>query len=360
MLQAGENDAAALLLGKHEVDDIDDAGNRVARIAEKFQANGPGLRRHAVQNPARAGDQSVAALLLDSGKSTQKLIGDVLAQPLLAKAGARYVQSLAAFERLAVGLVVVQFEAGCFSVVDLAHVVVNPGHFKPGRLRRHHTPGRQIVQRSTPQDRLLATRVDRDVAANARCVGRGGVDGKHQAGGLGGVGNALGHHARLAPDGCDRPVHSGEHAQVDFRHGLEFFGVDDRAFPGQRTGSAGVSGATPARDDGQSQFDATLHQTGHFGLRVGRENHEGVLDAPIGRVGHMRDPAQTVELDVVLGAQSAELAQGAAPQIGHLDKGGVEGAHRIPRLNQQLAHHGVALRIQLRRASLFYLAKPVL
>ena len=39
---------------------------------------------------------------------------------------------------------------------------------------------------------------------------------------------------------------------------------------------------------------------GHLGLGVGRQHDEGVLDAPVGGVGDVRDARQAVELDVVL------------------------------------------------------------
>ncbi|OZB46500.1 MAG: hypothetical protein B7X42_08385 [Thiomonas sp. 14-66-4] len=40
-----------------------------ARLAEELQAEGAHVRRHAVQHPARAGDEPVAALLLDAGQA---------------------------------------------------------------------------------------------------------------------------------------------------------------------------------------------------------------------------------------------------------------------------------------------------
>jgi hypothetical protein len=88
---------------------------------------------------------------------------------------------------------------------------------------------------------------------------------------------------------------------LDLGHGLELLGVDHRALPRERDRAAGVAGAAAARDDGQAQLDAALHQAGHLGLGVGREHHERVLDAPVGGVGHVRHARQAVELDVVLG-----------------------------------------------------------
>jgi hypothetical protein len=92
---------------------------------------------------------------------------------------------------------------------------------------------------------------------------------------------------------------------LDFGHRLELLGVDHRALPGQGNGAAGVAGAAAARDDRQSQFDAALHEAGHLRLGVGRQHHERVFDAPVGRVGHVRDTRHAVELDVVLGRIAA-------------------------------------------------------
>ena len=104
VLQAGQQRAGALLLGKHEVLDLDDAGHRVLGVAEELQAHGARVRRHAVHHPARAGDQAVAAFLLDAGQAAQELVGHVLAQAFLAEGLAGNVQPLGAHQRLAAGL----------------------------------------------------------------------------------------------------------------------------------------------------------------------------------------------------------------------------------------------------------------
>ena len=103
----------------------------------------------------------------------------------------------------------------------------------------------------------------------------------------------------------------GRRDHLDLGHRLELLGVDDRAVPGQRNGAAGVAGAAAARDDGQAELDAAGDERGHLGLGVGREHDERVLDAPVGGVGHVRDAAQAVELDVVLGGDAAEHARRA-------------------------------------------------
>ena len=73
----------------------------------------------------------------------------------------------------------------------------------------------------------------------------------------------------------------------------------------QRNRAAGVAGAAAARDDGQAELDAALDQAGHLVLGVRRQHDERILDAPVGRVGHVRDARQAVELDVVLGGVAA-------------------------------------------------------
>ena len=69
VLQPGQQHARALLLGKHVVLDLDNAGHGVSGIAKKLQADGAGVARHAVHDPARAGDEAVATLFLDAGQA---------------------------------------------------------------------------------------------------------------------------------------------------------------------------------------------------------------------------------------------------------------------------------------------------
>jgi len=58
-------------------------------------------------------------------------------------------------------------EADFFLFVDFSQVVVQALDLLPVRVRRNHAPRQQIVQRRTPQYRLLATGVHRDIAADA-------------------------------------------------------------------------------------------------------------------------------------------------------------------------------------------------
>src|SRR4030095_4318155 len=51
---------------------------------------------------------------------------------------------------------------------------------------------------------------------------------------------------------------------------------------------------------------APMHEASHCGLGVGVQHDERVFDAPVGRVGDVRDTRQPVELDVVLRGDAAE------------------------------------------------------
>ena len=167
VFKARQDGAAALLLGEHEVLDLDDAGHRVLGVAKKLEADRARVRRHFVHDPAGAGDQAVAAFFLDAGQAAQKLVGDVLAQAFLAKGSAGNVEPLGAHRRLAVGFKVVELKTRRLDVVNLAQVVVQANHLQPLRVRRDHAPGGQIVQRRAPEHSFFAAGVHGDVAANA-------------------------------------------------------------------------------------------------------------------------------------------------------------------------------------------------
>ena len=360
MFQTGQQNAAALLLGEHEVLDFHDGRHRILGIAKELQAHGARVLGHAVHHPARAGDEAIAALFLDTRQARQELVGHVLAQAFLAEGLARDVQAFGAQRRLAVGGEILQLEAGHFGVVDLAQVVVQARHLQPLRLGRHHAPTGQVVQRRAPQHGFLAARVHGDVAANARGLGTGRVHGKHIACALGGIRHALGDHTGFGPHGADFAVHARQTAHLHLGHGFELFGVDDHALPGQRNGAAGVTRAAPTRNDGQAQLDAALDQASHLGLGVGREHHKRVFDAPVGRIGHMAHARKAVKLDVVLGRKAPQRALDLAAQRGGLLERGIEFGHGAARGLCQFAHQAVALGIVGRGAALVDFAQAVL
>ena len=176
---------------------------------------------------------------------------------------------------------------------------------------------------------------------------------------LGCVGHPLRDNARFGPDRGQWLLVPGHLDPLQIGHGLQLFGVDHRALPGQRDRAAGVAGATATRNDGQTQFHAALHQPRHLHLGIGREYHKRVFHPPVGGVGHMRHPREAVKLDVVFGGQAAQQLGGALAQRGDLLKGFRETINRNGGSRQQLAHAGIARRVVLRRAALLHLAQAV-
>lgn len=219
VLQAGQDSAAGFLgLGVEVVLDLDDARDRVTRLAEELQAHGADRLGHAVQDPARAGDDAVAAFLLHAGQAGQELVGDVLAEAFLAELAAFDGERLGAQRLAAHGRVAVeplQLEGGDRRVVDLAQVVVQARDFEPVAVRIDHAPPGQVVQRGAPQHGLLAARVHGDVAADARGVDRGRVHREDETGALGGLRHAARHHAGGRIDGGDGVVDAGQVGHLD-------------------------------------------------------------------------------------------------------------------------------------------------
>ncbi len=360
VLEASQQNARALLLGEHEVLDLDDAGHRVLGIAKEFEAHGARVRRHLVHHPAAAGDEAVAALLLDARQTREELVGHVLAEAFLAEGAAGNVEALGAQLGLAVGRKVLQLEQGALGVVDLAQVVADARDFEPLSLRRDHAPRGEVVECGAPQHGLLSASVHRDVAADARGLRRGRVDCEHEARALGRIGHALRNDAGFGPDGGHGLVETGQRHVLDLGHRLELLGVDDDAVPGQRNGAAGVAGAAPARNDGQAQLDAALHQERHLGLGVGAQHDKGVLHAPVGRVGHVRYAGEPVELDVVLGGEPAQHACGLAAQCRDVAELGVEGGDRVANQRGELADQLVARHVAVGGAALLDFGQAVL
>jgi hypothetical protein len=85
--------------------------------------------------------------------------------------------------------------------MDLAEVVIDPGHLQPVAFRVDHSPPGQVVDGGAPEHSLLATGVHSDIAANTRGFRGGGVDSKYELGALGSIAHALGDHARSCEDG---------------------------------------------------------------------------------------------------------------------------------------------------------------
>ena len=264
MLQACHHGAGALLLGKHEIFDLDDAGHCLAGVAKELHAHRAGVRGHAVHDPAGAGDQAVAAFFLHARQAREELVGHVLAQAFLAEGFAGDDQGFGADRGFAIGFEIAQLKRGDFGVVDLAHVVVHANHIQPFGVGGDHAPAGQVVEGCPPEHRLFATRVHGDVAANAAGFGRSWVDREHKTTALGRIGHALGDHTGFGPDGGNRVGHAGQVEHLDLGHGFEFFGVHHRALPSQRNSATGVARAAAPGHDGQAQVDTALDQTRHF------------------------------------------------------------------------------------------------
>ena len=359
MLQTRQQHAGAFGLGKHEVFDFDNAGHSIAGIAKKLQTHRAGVCRHAVDHPAGAGNQAIAAFFLDARQAAQELVGHVFAQTFFAEAGASDVQPLGTDVGFSVGLKILQLKAGGRNVVNLAQVVVEAGHLQPLRIRGDHAPAGQVVQRCAPQNGFFAARVHGDVAAHATGLGTGGINGKHIARALGSIGHPLGDHTGLGPHCGHRVIDTRQLHGLDLGHGLQLFGVDDCALPGERNGTAGIARTTSTRDDGQPKLDTTLDQTGHFSLGVRCEHHKRVLHTPIGGIGYMADPAQAIELDVVFGGAFAQRAHNLLAQFRHVVKLAGKPLDGITGSFQQLGHQDIALGIVIGSATLLHLGQAV-
>ena len=108
---------------------------------------------------------------------------------------------------------------------------------------------------------------------------------------------------------------AGQHQFLDRADVDQLFGIDHRRIRRQRHRAAGVAGAAAARDDGQAGFDAAAHQMADFFLAIWREDDEGVFDAPVGRIGDVRDTGQAVKGDVVATRVFAEDLKYLAAQV---------------------------------------------
>jgi len=125
----------------------------------------------------------------------------------------------------------------------------------------------------------------------------------------------------------------------------QLLGVDDHGEGRQGHGAAGVTGAASARDDGQAQLDAALHQGADFLFGIGIEDDEGVFDAPVGGVRHMGDPGQAIEGHVVLAGVTGESLERLLAQHQGVDKALLEAVHGLVGGFHQLGHLAAALRV---------------
>ena len=189
------------MFGKHEIFDFDNAGHSVFGVAKELHAHCACVIGHAMQNPARAGDQAVATFFLNAWQTCQKFVGDVLAQAFFAEDRTWNVQTLFSNQGGAIGFEIFQLETGHLHIVNLAKVVAKARDLKPLCIGRDHAPAGQVVEGCAPQHGFFTTRIHGDVAANAAGLSRRRVHGKHPAGALCGIGHALCDHAHFGPQG---------------------------------------------------------------------------------------------------------------------------------------------------------------
>ena len=124
MFQPGQQSAGMRV---HIGFDFHDRGNRIANLAEEFQAYGAGMLVGAMQDEARRGDDAVATFLLDAGQAGQEFVGDILAQPHLAECTAGNGEDFRfAMRSLAVRFETADAESRVRHLVDLAEVVTDP------------------------------------------------------------------------------------------------------------------------------------------------------------------------------------------------------------------------------------------
>ena len=234
-------------------------------------------------------------------------------------------------------------EAHRFLLVDLAQIVIEAFDFQPVTVRRHHAPPGQIVERGAPQYGLFAAGVHGDVAADARCFGRRGVDRENQAGAFSRLRHAFGHYTGARSHRADRVVDAGQIDEFDRTNINELFGIDDYGIRRQRNGAAGIAGAAATRNDGQAELDAVAHQRPDLVFGIGIEDHERILDTPVGGVGNVRDAGQTVEGDVVFAGMLAQDTQHLASACGHRVEVFGKAANGIVGCLEQLRHFFVAI-----------------
>src|SRR5690606_12926602 len=134
-----------------------------------------------------------------------------------------------------------KFELRFRRVVDLAQVVADADDVQPVAFGIDHAPGGQVVEGGAPEHGLLAASVHGDVAARTGGIGRGRVDGEHETGRFGGIGNAAGDDAGTRVDGGNGFCHTRQLDVLHRRESVKFFGVDDGRAPGEGNGAAGVA-----------------------------------------------------------------------------------------------------------------------
>ena len=117
------------MLSKHEIFDFNNAGHGIFGIAKELHAHRARMVWHAMQDPARAGNQTIATFFLNARQAGQKLVGDVFTQAFFTKNGARNIETFFANQCGAIGFKIFELKAGHLDVVNLAQIVIQARHF---------------------------------------------------------------------------------------------------------------------------------------------------------------------------------------------------------------------------------------
>ena len=242
---------AHAVVAEHIVTDFHDRRGGVGHGAKKFQTHGAGVLGHGVQHKGHAGDDAVGAFFLYARHAGEEFVGNVFAQTHFAKAMAIDGQPLGFGDGAAVGFEGVYIKKRGGFVVDFAEIVVYTLDFEPFALWVHHFPPSQIVQRRAPQHRFFAACIHGHIAAHAAGIGGSGVYRKHQFGGAGGFFYPPRDHPGAAVNHRMGAFQPGQGHVFDAVVAVELFGVNHGAHGVQRHGTAGIAGATAARDDGE-------------------------------------------------------------------------------------------------------------
>ena len=228
--------------------------------------------RHAVQDPAGRGDQTIAAFLLHPRQTRQKLVGDILAQTLTCETASPRSASISvrigcaahACHRRPAGSASHTTPAGSAPVgaswilPRLWPMRVTSSQ-RPSRV--DHAPPGEVIEGGAPEHSLLASGIHGDVAANAGGLERGGINRKHASP----AASAASVTRLVTTPASDRMVATSGPRPRAAAAGSEpapmrdeLFGVDDRGASAVRgTGAAGITGAAATRNDGQAEFDTT-------------------------------------------------------------------------------------------------------
>ncbi len=177
-------------------------------MTEELETDGPDVLRHLVQQPARRRDHAIAAFLLHARQAAQEFVRDVLAETCLAELSPLDVDprgaKLARFLGRLASILPYELERSHFGFVDLSAVVPKARDFEPVPVRIDHAPPHEIVDGRTPEHRLLAAGIHRDVAADTRGIGRSRIDCEHETGLLRRICHPARHDTRFAEDRRDR------------------------------------------------------------------------------------------------------------------------------------------------------------